>query len=255
MPHEPIDFLLLQARVAGDPMAAHERACFVETLGVVSDRVTTWDLLSGPPDDVTLERTDAILVGGSGDFGVLDPDPFIRDFIDFLGHTVVDRKIPTFASCFGFQALVVAGGGTVIRDPDNQEVGTFDIEVTEAGRDDPLLGPLAPCFWAQLGHKDRADHLPSGMTNLARSQRTPMQALRVEGAPVFATQFHPELSRAANELRYRRYWNAYGRPAPRPEEDPVMRSLRDTPDASALLRRWVDSELVPLLNGNGSGGQ
>lgn len=226
-------------------MAAHERGCFASTLRVELEQVAVWDLLSGRPDDAALADADALLVGGSGDFSVLDEDPFIAEFIDFLGDACIERHTPTFASCFGFQALVVAGGGTVVRDPDNQEVGTFELEVTAAGLLDPLVGPLAPTFAAQLGHKDRADRLPSGMVNLARSDRAPMQALRVEGAPVVATQFHPELSRDSNELRYRRYWSEYGKGDP--EDDPVMQSFRASPAASDLLARWARLELAPLL--------
>ncbi len=248
MPLPNVRFLLFQARRAGDPMAAHERACFASTLKVELEQVAVWDLLSGSPGDDVLAEVDALLVGGSGDFSVLDSEPFIGEFIDFLGEACVERRRPTFASCFGFQALVVAGGGTVIRDPDNQEVGTFELQVTDAGRHDPLVGPLAPTFAAQLGHKDRADRLPSGMVNLARSARTPVQALRVEGAPVVATQFHPELSRDANELRYRRYWGEYGKGDP--ADDPVMQSFRESPAASHLLQRWVELELAPLLVGD-----
>ncbi len=33
-------------------------------------------------------------------------------------------------------------GGDVIHDPDNTEVGTFEVELTDAGRQDPLFGDL-----------------------------------------------------------------------------------------------------------------
>jgi len=227
-------------------MAAHELACFVEALGVDGDAVTRWDLTAGPPTAEALERSDAPLVGGSGQFSVLDGEPFIHQFIDFLADTVVQRQVPTFASCFGFQGLVVAGGGEVVEDKVNAEVGTFDIELTVEGAADPLLGSLAPRFQAQLGHKDRAERLPAGMTHLARSVRSPIQALRVEGTPIFATQFHPELNKEANITRYLRYWDEYG--SGDPADDPILQSMQDTPSASALLPRWVAQELLPRLN-------
>ena len=226
-------------------MAAHEHTCFVETLGMGQSDIDTWDLTSGTPNEETYADYDALLVGGSGQFSVLDPDPFIKDFLDFLADVVVDRKVPTFASCFGFQGLVLAGGGVVITDKDNAEVGTFDITLSAEGARDPLLAPLAPGFRAQLGHKDRADSLPAGMTCLARSERAPIQALRVDDTAIFATQFHPELDREANTARYLRYWEEYG--TGDASDDPGLRSMRDTPEASALLPRWVEQELVPNL--------
>ncbi len=239
-----VRFLLLQARDAGDPMREHEQRCFAETMAVSLEAIVPWDLLGGVPTAADLEAVDAVLVGGSGSYSVLGKHAFVRPFLDFIADQVVARAFPTFASCFGFQALVVAGGGKVVTDAARSEVGTFTLEVTEAGRRDPLIGPLAPTFKAQLGHKDHAERLPAGFIHLARSERSPFQALRVEGAPIFATQFHPELTRETNTERYLRYWDSYG--SGDVEDDPVLASMAATPGASALLSRWVVEELLPL---------
>ena len=227
-------------------MAPHEHDCFVQALQVPSEAVTDCDLLRGPPGPDVLANTDVIFVGGSGDFSVRGSEPFMKQFIDFLADVVVGQGFPTFASCFGFQGLVVAGGGKVIHDAARGEVGTYTIHLTEAGCADPLLGPLAPALEAQLGHVDHVERIPDQMTHLAYSELSPYQAMRVEGVPVFATQFHPELSRNANETRYRRYAENYVESTIDmldPERDPVLLSLAETPDATALLGRWVDQLL------------
>jgi GMP synthase (glutamine-hydrolysing) len=229
-------FLLLQARRPEDPTAAHEHACFAESLNVSLGDIQVHNLLSGPPSQESMENR-LLLVGGSGEFSVLDKHPFVRTFLQFLDQEVLQRKRPTFASCFGFQGLVIAGGGTVIHDSPNTEVGTFKITLTNAGCKDPLLGALAPSFNAQEGHKDRADQLPAGITNLAYSERAPFQAFRVDDAPIVATQFHPELSRAANTKRYLWYHERYGQA--NVHEDDVLSTMEETPKATALLRRWV----------------
>ena len=77
-------FLLMQARNPGDPGRAHEQQCFEETLGVPAGSIRPWDLLSGTPQEQDLEQADMLLVGGSGDYSVLDDLPFVRGFIDFL---------------------------------------------------------------------------------------------------------------------------------------------------------------------------
>ncbi len=235
-------FLLLQARNPGDAMASHEVDCFVDALGIDSSRIRTWDLLQGCPTEAEMQG-DYLLVGGSGDYSVLDNQPWVRQFIDFLDNVVVNRGLPTFASCFGFQGLVMAGGGSVIKDPQNAEVGTFDIHVTDEGHEDPLIGPLAPIFKAQLGHKDRAEHIPSGMTNLARSERVPFQALRIGDLPIIATQFHPELDRAANVHRYEAYLAHYQGSSAK-NEDAVMDGMVESPEATALLPRWLDEVIA-----------
>jgi GMP synthase (glutamine-hydrolysing) len=234
-------FVLLQARDPGDPMARHEQTCFANALGIPDDHITLHDLLSGAPTEAVIDHYDAILVGGSGDYSVLEDHAFLPPFFDFLAQVVIGQKVPTFASCFGFQALVLAGGGDVVHDESRAEVGTYDLTVTEAGLADPLFGSMPPTFMAQLGHKDHAARLPAGMINLASSESAPFQALRVEGLPVIATQFHPELTCATNTERYLRYWDAYG--TGDRDNDPVLARMADSPDATALLSRWVEMTL------------
>ena len=236
-------FLLLQAREPGDGSARHEVESFVRSLGVSADAVVPWDLLSGAPDPATLEDVDILLVGGSGAFSVLDSHPWLFEFLGFLEQTVVGERFPTFASCFGFQALVVAGGGEVIRDVDNAELGTFDIHLTPAGDADALVGPYSPGFKGQLGHKDRAARLPAGCTHLAYSDRVPYQAFRIDGAPIFATQFHPELDRDGNAFRCRAYASIYSTTGVADEMERVIAGLQDSPEASALMPRWVHQVL------------
>lgn len=224
-------------------MARHEQLCFANALGIPEERITLHDLLSGAPSDSAVDAHDAILVGGSGDYSVLGGHDFLGPFFDFLAEVVIDKAFPTFASCFGFQALVLAGGGEVVHDDERAEVGTYTLRLTEAGERDPLFKGMPSPFKAQLGHKDHAARLPAGMTNLASSESAPYQALRVDGLPVVATQFHPELTRQANTERYLRYWEAYG--TGDKENDPVLARMAESPESTALLSRWVEMTLKP----------
>ena len=237
----PHTYLLLQARDPGDPMADHEHACFVRALGTQPDAVVSYDLLSGVPTLEEVNAYDVLLVGGSGEYSVLGKQPWVREFIDFLADVVVAHKVPTFASCFGFQGLVLAGGGVVVKDEANAEVGTFRVHLTDAGLKDPLLQDCVPGFKAQLGHTDRADRLPSGMTHLAYTERSPYQAIRIDESQVVATQFHPELDREANTLRYMRYLENYRKKGlSDTDDDPVLAAMDDSPKASSLLRRFAE---------------
>lgn len=234
--------MLLQARLPNDEMAAHERDCFARALGLPAEQVVAHSLLNGVPDPRMIEEASALLVGGSGQFSVLDNEAWLKSFLNFLSDVVVGQQKPTFASCFGFQGLVLAGGGDVICDKENTEVGTFELSLSEAGKEDPLFGAMPAHCKVQLGHKDRASRLPSGMTHLASTALAPYQALRVEGTPIVATQFHPELNKQDNIDRYLRYWEEYG--SGDPGNDPVMRSMDDSPAASELLPRWARDELL-----------
>lgn len=146
-----------------------------------------------------------------------------------------------FASCFGFQALVASMGGELRTDASLAELGTFPIEVTEQGASDPVFGPLAPSFDAQLGHNDSVVTLPEGLVCLARSERCPVQAVRVPGAPIVATQFHPELTDRDNIRRYLRYLEAYKKPGESMQEarERAEAMHRPSPQANDLLSTFV----------------
>jgi GMP synthase (glutamine-hydrolysing) len=221
-------------------MAAHERACFVGRTGLPDANLVTHDLLEGPPSISRVRAFDAVMVGGSGDYYVSEANlPAFNAFLDLL-REIVEIGHPTFASCFGYQSYVVALGGEVCFDADNAEVGTYELELTADGRSDELFGSLPDRFEAQLGHKDRAVSHPDGIPNLASSAASSFQALRVPERPIWASQFHPELDRVTNADRYRHYLESYAAHMSVEEQAEALDRFRDSPEASGLLRRFVE---------------
>jgi GMP synthase (glutamine-hydrolysing) len=235
----PLRFVLLQARDHDDPMLERERRSFAEHLDLPGERVVPLNLLDGPVGPEDLERGDALLIGGSGDYYVSkDHLPHAEAVYDLLREVAVLGH-PTFASCFGFQLMVRALGGEIVHDPATTEVGTLDLALTAEGRDDPLLGQLPERFAAQLGRKDRAVRMPDGVPNLAASDLNPHQALRLPGQPVWATQFHPELTGDENRARFERYLAGYSAHLSDEERDAALSRFRPSPEANSLLRRFV----------------
>lgn len=240
MSRHKLRFLLLQARNEGDRVRAEERAQFAARLQVEVDQVVTRDMLSQPLPVSTLDPYDALLVGGSGEYSVLDHHPGIERAKDLLCHAA-DVGFPTFASCFGFQLMVEGLGGSVVHDEPNAEVGTFELELTQEGADDPLFHGMPQRFNAQLGHKDRAEVMPQGVVTLVRSPLCPHQALRVGDKPVYAAQFHPELTWTDNRGRFERYMDDYGRVFGMVEAERMLtEDFRPSVEASGLLRAFVE---------------
>lgn len=233
-------FLLLQVRNPGDVVREEEREAFAQKLGLPLEHVQTHDLLQGPPSWVLVRRFDGLLVGGSGEYNLSDGRlPHQEATLDFL-REVVARGVPMFASCFGFQMLVVALGGTVVRDEANAEVGTYILFLTEAGKQDELFRRLPTQFDAQLGHKDRADRWPQGIPVLAFSERSAYQALRIPGKPIWATQFHPELDRESHLKRFRRYEALYRRAFGEEGYRAMLARFRPSPHTEGLLRAFLE---------------
>ncbi len=235
-----MSLLLLQARLATDPVLAEERQSFADVAGIEVEAISPWNLVElGAPSLREARRHNGLLVGGSGDFLVSEKDmPYMEETLSFLVD-VVDTGLPMFASCFGFQCLVQALGGRIVYDPDNAEVGTFDVTLTEHGIEDPLMGLLPRVFPAQLGRKDRAERLPPDVINLATSEACPSQALRIPDKPIWASQFHPELTEATNRGRFYNYLKNYQTVmAPGALRD-IARSFRASPDTPHLLSGFV----------------
>lgn len=240
-------YLLLQTRNTGDPMAAQEVRCFARALGCEISAIQIFDLLSASPSTETLQAADMLLLGGSGHYSVAsDPNEPGRprphsQWLDRALDTL--RRVhrlakPTFASCWGFQAMARAMGGECVNDLLNAEVGTIELQLTDAGRGDPIFGNLPFNFDAQAGHEDHVIRLPPDAVLLASSSRVAEQAFRFAGRPIYCTQFHPELDCKAMFERVIAYPEYIARIARIPFDD-FVNSMRETPEANLLLQHFV----------------
>ncbi|MFN2122149.1 MAG: type 1 glutamine amidotransferase [Candidatus Promineifilaceae bacterium] len=241
MSNKNLKILLLQARHIDDLARHEERQSFADRAGLALEQIVPFDLLEKAPTLAEIRRFDALMVGGSGAYSVSKNDLPNQDAVMATMAEVVEASHPTFASCYGFHLLVQALGGQVIHDPKCTEVGAFELTLSEYGRDDELFGYLPDAFLAQLGHKDRASRLPRGTLNLAFSTKAPYQALRVSGKPIWATQFHPELTVEDNLLRFSRYKHVYASLYSPPELQALIDGFRPSPDAEELIPRFLET--------------
>jgi GMP synthase (glutamine-hydrolysing) len=177
---------------------------------------------------------DGILMTGSPR-SVLDREPWMVDSGRYLVEAA--RRRPVLGVCFGHQLLADALGGRVERNSRGREAGTTEVELTEAGRRDPLFASLPPRFPVQQTHADHVPALPPGTTLLATNAFSPIQAFGA-GELLRAVQFHPEIdeerSRCLNENRRR----ALDEQAPGGSRA-VLESIRPTPFGARVLENWL----------------
>src|SRR5262245_15910880 len=231
-------YLLLQTRNADDGMRAQEVRCFARALDSDVSAIDVFDLLLAAPTALRLKQADVILLGGSGHYSAAGEGVWLERALDAM-REIHQLARPTFASCWGFQAMARAMGGRCMNDLPNAEVGTIELRLTEAGQDDPLFSQLPSTFLANAGHEDRVNGLPADAVLLASSGRVAEQAFRFRGRPIYCTQFHPELDRSALMERVRAYPEYVERSVGVPGDEFIF-SLQATPEANSLLRRFVD---------------
>jgi GMP synthase (glutamine-hydrolysing) len=230
---------VLLVQVRGDEAAeAQEQLCFLETAGLEAEEMDCINVVREP--DISwskVEAADVLFLGGAGAHSATRE----FDFTQPLGDVVlrwIDEGRPLFGSCWGHHFLVRMLGGEVVTDHATGEVGTFDIELTEAGLVDPLFAHFPRGFAAQLGHHDRVERLPTGCEELAFSNRCRYQVLRLDDRPVYGTQFHSEMNGSHLQARLMMYRDTYLEE--RTGKDELSATVRPSPHAERLLARFLD---------------
>lgn len=235
---ETIRYLLLQVRDADDPMRQQEVGCFARVLRCLPDQIHVYDLLRGVPAIGEIDAVDVVLLGGSGDYSVAEGGPWLAAALETM-RELYELGKPTFASCWGFQAMAQALGGRVVSDVSRAEIGTHTARLTSAGLADPVFETLGRHFPAQMGHQDIVDQLPHGALLLASTDRVVNQAFTFPGKPIYCTQFHPELDRVALLQRLHAYPQYVERIAGMTFEQ-FEQNCQDAPETSQLLVRFVE---------------
>ena len=243
---QDLRYLLVQIRNATDPMREQEVGCFSRALECEREQITIFNLLAGVPTETDLNAVDAVLIGGSGEYsaaGEAEEGSWLHRTLAGL-RLLYELRKPTFASCWGFQALARAMGGRCVHDPAHAELGTVSMHLTPAGRDDPLFCDLENPFLGHAGHEDHVVEIPPGAVLLASSDRVAEQAFKFADAPIYCTQFHPELDRRTYLERvdtYPRYVEKIaGIPA-----DEFRKLIKETPQANRLMKRFAELVVKP----------
>jgi GMP synthase (glutamine-hydrolysing) len=151
---------------------------------------------------------------------------------------VVPLDFPFLGACYGVGTLGLHQGAAVDRTY-GEPVGTAWVELTAAGRADPITAGIPDGFAAFVGHKEAVRELPRHAVLLAGSADCPVQMFRIK-RNLYATQFHPELDQRGLATRIRIYREAGYFPPHQAEEliDRVMET--DAPWPPWILRNFVE---------------
>lgn len=185
----------------------------------------TVDVQNMPVPDPALYQA-IVLMGGPQHLYADDGLAYLEQEKAMLRQALA-ADIPTLGICLGGQLLASALGAEVRRHHLN-EVGFFEIPLTEAGRRDPLFAGLPGHQLAFHWHSDVFD-LPQGAVLLASNERAPNQAFRY-GRHAYGLQFHIELNAELANI-----W--LGHP---PYAQEIATTLGDPGAPVRLLQEWAE---------------
>ena len=221
--------LVVQSR-ANSKYAAREQGWFRIAVGTSAEihfLSSTDEKLAWTTPDEFLRGYDGLIFGGSSDFdfdgGRTDKDParlmstiILSRTRDLISYAFAE-DIPLLGICYGHQLLANMYGGDVRNDKEQSKFGSYEVQLTEAGKEDRLFKNLPESFIAQYAHNDSVTKLPEGATLLASSKGCKFSSLRY-GTSAYTTQFHPEVTRF---------------------ED-LPHEYRDSAEASRLIPLWIE---------------
>ncbi|MFJ6156377.1 glutamine amidotransferase [Pseudarthrobacter sp. NPDC092184] len=238
-----LPFLLLASR-AEDAAADDEYAAYLRYGGLEEREMRRVRLEAAPLPDLDLAQYSGVIVGGSP-FTSSDPpeqkSPVqhrVERELSGLLDVLVARDFPFLGACYGVGTLGTHQGAVIDRTY-GEPLGGVEIELTEAGLEDPVLKGMPGSFTAFTGHKEACTALPPHAVLLARSEACPVHMFRIR-TNLYATQFHPELDVDGLVTRIDIYRNA-GYFPPESAED-LMENARQftVTEPMKVLRNFVD---------------
>ncbi len=232
-----MNVLLLQIRKPEDPMRLNEVGAFAQAIDMTPDQINTADLIHSPPTRQALQCADIILIGGAGDYSVPEGGQWLDRALDTMRSLYAKRK-PVFASCWGFQAMAEALGGSVLTESHLAELGTIQLTTTNEANTDPIFSYLAPKFWAHVGHHDTVIQLPEDAIRLASTSLVANHAFKMPDAPLYCTQFHSELTKELLIQRLSTYPEYTEHIVGVPLGEFIV-TLQETPEANNLIRKFT----------------
>ncbi len=149
-----------------------------------------------PNAEPEIDKYDGLIIlGGPMNVDMTDEYPHLDTEVRLI-REAIDKGIPILGICLGAQLIAKTLGAPVSENPE-KEIGWYDVQLTDAGKSDPLMRHLEDSKPIFEWHSDTFA-LPAGCDHLASTASCRNQAFRY-GDNVYGFQFHMEVDAALIE--------------------------------------------------------
>lgn len=216
---------------------AGQLASLIDARGLEQKTVFGYDTDYGRLSPADYSRL--VVLGGAQSAYETEEYPYLVQEME-LCRAFMDAGKPIAGFCLGAQILAQALGGEVVPGA-QKEIGWYDLTLTGAGAEDPILVAHPKTLHAFHFHGDRIETVP-GAVNLASSALTECQLFR-HGSNVYGFQYHAEIDRPLVEVMCRNnadYMAANGFDAGAIIADSANNLPAFAGACEEMLQRWLD---------------
>ena len=146
----------------------------------VYSEILPWDI---DEEKIRLINPKGIILSGG-------PDSVTNSYTPRVPQIVFDLNIPILGICYGMQTLAEQLGGQVISS-DQKEFGYSELQVTA---ECVLFSDLGKTLNVWMSHGDQVQDLPDNFDLVAATATAPIAAMQHISKPIYALQFHPEVT-------------------------------------------------------------
>ena len=146
----------------------------------VYSEILPWDI---DEDKIKALKPKGIILSGG-------PESVTQSHTPRIPQIVFDLDIPLLGICYGMQTLAEQMGGQVISS-EHKEFGHAEISIKT---DCELFSDLDKTLNVWMSHGDQVQDIPDDFTLVASTASAPIAAMQHDSKPIFALQFHPEVT-------------------------------------------------------------
>ena len=150
----------------------------------VYSEILPWDIAE---DKIRNLNPKGIILSGG-------PNSVTESFTPRAPQCVFDLKVPILGICYGMQTIAEQMGGQVMS-VDQKEFGHSELKIIN---ESILFKNLDKKINVWMSHGDQVQDLPDNYNLIASTKTAPIAAMEHKNLPIYAIQFHPEVTHTEN---------------------------------------------------------